>query len=63
MTTETDESRTFEVTITCPSLGLREALVVTAADAGAAQPAAIAVTTLPLTGQEIVFQVRELHAA
>ena len=52
--------RHFVVTITCPSLGLRESLVVEAADAGAAQPAAIAATTLPLTGQEITFQVRDL---
>ena len=54
--------RHFAVTIICPSLAQRETVVVEAGDASAAQPAAIVVTTLPLTGQEIVFQVRELPA-
>jgi len=53
----------FRVTITCPRLHWRETLDVDAADAGEAQPAAIAVMTLPLTGQEIAFQVIELPAA
>ena len=60
MTTQTSEPRAFEVTITCPSLTRSETIVVEAADAGAAQPAAIAVTTLQLTGQEVFFQVRAL---
>ena len=60
MTTQTGESRIFAVTITCPLLARRETVVVEAADAGAAQPAAIAATTLPLNGEEIFFHVCEL---
>ena len=54
--------RRYRVTITCPSCRLGETVVVEAADAGEAQPAAVAVMTLPLTGQEIAFQVCELPA-
>ena len=53
----------FRVTITCPSLRLRETVVVEAADAGEAQPAAIAVYGLPLNGELIDFAVCDLGAA
>src|SRR5687767_3421224 len=53
--------RRFAVTITCPSRGWRETVTVEATDAGEAQPAAIAKTTLPLTGEWIQFAVRELR--
>ena len=51
----------FTVTITCPSRGWRETVTVEASDEGEAQPAAIAATTLPLTGEWIQFAVRELR--
>jgi len=49
--------RRFRVTITCPSFGWRETVVVQAADPGEAQPAAIAVCNLPLNGELIDFDV------
>jgi len=52
--------RRFAVTITCPSRGWRETVAVEAPDEGEAQSAAIAATTLPLTGEWIQFSVREL---
>jgi hypothetical protein len=43
----------FRVTITCPTLGLWETVVEAAPDEGEAQPAAIAVCSLPLNGERI----------
>jgi cell wall-associated NlpC family hydrolase len=53
--------RRFDVTITCPSRGWQENVTVEATGEGEAQPAAIAATTLPLTGEWIQFAVRELR--
>jgi hypothetical protein len=52
----------YFVSISCPSLRLRETVVVEAADEGEAQPAAIAVCGLPLKGEWIDFTVRRLGA-
>jgi len=54
--------RRFRVTITCPALWEREAVVVRAIDAGEAKPAAIAICRLPLMGELIDFDVREIDA-
>ena len=52
--------RRFCVTITCRSLWERETVVVWATDAGKAKPAAIAVCRLPVTGEIVDFDVREV---
>ena len=52
----------LRVTITYPALWEREAVVVRAIDAGEATPAAIAACRLPLTGEMIDFDVREIDA-
>ena len=55
--------RRFRVTITCPALWERETVVVQATDPGEAKPAAIALCRLPLNGELIDFDVREVDAA